>query len=160
MRVVIIHESPEADSAADEFASAAEDFNRDLDIRLRFLDVGFTLRRMPVASGDDYAAVTLSETVGSFRPGAILALGGGARLLECVSVAVKAGLPVVFLVSEDADRTAAAMARIADLVVVPAAADLPATLVEGQNALHLDGRPTGRALVDIIVRSVKERQRP
>ena len=115
-----------------------------LKIRLRFLDVGFSLRDVPVAEADDFAAVTLSETAGAFRPGAVLALGRGPRLLECVSAAVKAGFPVVYLAPTEPDRTATAVARIVPVLVTPET---------------LDGRPVGPALVDTIVRSVRENHR-
>jgi len=156
MRVVILHESPAADEVAGSFARAAQEFNRGLDIRLRFLDVGFSLREVPVRDEDDFAAVTLSETTGAFRPGAVLALGTGPKLLECVGAAVKARLPVVYLMPETEERATAAIARIATVVVTPRAEDAPA----GIETATLDGRPVGPALVDIIVRSVREDHAP
>ena len=156
MRLVILHESPGADELRTSFVDAAEEFNRGLDIRLRFLDVGFSLREVGVTDGDDFAAVTFSETRGSFVPGAVLALGGGPRLLECVSAAVKAHLPVVYLAPEDADPSARAAARIASVLVITGSPDE----WPGIDAVSLDGRPVGPALVDTIVRSVREDHRP
>ena len=90
----------------------------------------------------------------------MVALGTGTRLLECVSAAVKAELPIVLLVPSAADRTSAAMARIANIVVTSGHADLPPEFREGLDLVDLDGRPAGPTLVDLIVRSVKERQHP
>ena len=156
MRVVILHESPDADELRDDFVAAAEEFNRGLDIRLRFLDVGFTIRDVAVREPDDFAAVTFSETAGSFGPGSVLALGRGPRLLECVSAAVKAGLPVVYLAPKEPDRTTAALARLVSVLVTTG----PTGAYSGLDAVPLDERPAGPALVDTIVRSVRENHRP
>jgi hypothetical protein len=156
MRVVILHESPGADELRTSFVDAAEAFNRGLDIRLRFLDVGFSLREVRVSDDDDFAAVTFSETQGAFVPGAVLALGGGPRILECVSAAVKARLPVVYLAPAEPDASARATARIATVLVTSG----PADAWPGIDTVALDGRPVGPALVDTIVRSVREDHRP
>jgi len=155
MRVVILHESPGADHIRTSFVDAALEFNRGLDIRLRFLDVGFTMREVPVTEDDDFAAVTFSETKRSFVPGAVLALGRGPRLLECVSAAVKARLPVVYLVTEDSDPSALAAARIVSVLVTTGSPDA----WPGIDPVPLHDRPVGPALVDIIVRSVREDHR-
>ncbi|MEN8148546.1 MAG: hypothetical protein ABFS86_01915 [Planctomycetota bacterium] len=155
MRVVILHESPGADGLRDEFVAAAEEFNRGLDIRLRFLDVGFTFREVPVREPDDFAAVTFSETFGAFGPSVVLALGRGPRLLECIAAAAKTGRPVLYLEPPEPDRTSSAIARIAPVLVTTGGS--PAD--RRPDRFHLDGRPVGPALVDIIVRSVREDHR-
>ncbi|MHC4471777.1 MAG: hypothetical protein ACYTDY_12115 [Planctomycetota bacterium] len=160
MRVVVVTESPDADETTRQFLEAAEAYNRGLDIRLRFLDVGFELRTIAVRPGEPAPAVALEETLLTFRPGVVLVLGTSPRILECAAAAAKAHLPIAFLHDGGPEGSATAIARIAQILILgeecrPPAAR-PGALVR---ELPPDGAP-GAALVDILVRSVRERRVP
>lgn len=156
MRVVVLHEEPGADPAARSFREAAESFNRGLDIRLRFLDVGFELRDVPVAADATAAAERLAATIRSFRPGRVLVLGSGPALLECAALAAKEQVPIAFLADGTEDRSAGAIARFADLLVVPEGAMPPAvrpeTRVVRLSATAEDAAPS---LVDLLLRNAR-----
>ncbi len=156
MRIVLLSESPEADSLAEGFVEAAEEFNRTLDIRLRFLDVGFTLRPFPVGGDDPAAPVRLEAMLRSFQPGVVLVLGRGPLLLECTAAAVKGGAPVAYLLDGSPDRFAAAILHLASVVMIPGGME-PPSLRPGV-ARHTLPAPEadGPGLVDALVRSVRE----
>ena len=61
MRVVLLNESPGADDRAHDFTRAVRTFNQGLDIRLRFLDVGFEVRHLPVRDGDESVATRVTR---------------------------------------------------------------------------------------------------
>jgi hypothetical protein len=157
MRVLILHESPEADEIAAAFESSAGDFNRGLDIRLRFLDVGFELRRVPVLRESVPALTTLEETLARFRPEVLLVLGRGPRLLECVAAVVKERARDAFLLNGEADRTSQAIARVSDLVVLPEQGPQLPGLPEDRTHTYPPRKPPGRALVDVLVRFGRNR---
>ena len=156
MRVAVLHESPGADPAAAEFRAAAETFNRGLDIRLRFLDVGFELRVFGVPEDDPETPARIEDGLRSFRPGIVLVLGRGVRLLECAAAVAKGHSPLAFLVDGEADRTTAALARLAEIVVLPSTAPSPAVRPDARTFRIPDGTPAGTSLVDTLVRSVRD----
>jgi hypothetical protein len=153
MRVVVLYESPAADSVAEEFCRAAETFNRGLDIRLRFLEVGFDLRRLAVPAGAEPPAAAFEKLVDEFRPGAALALGDGPDLLECATVAARAGVSLCVLGAES--RTGAALARLSRILILSGGVRVPGG---EQTSVHTieDDRSPGEAMVAILVRSAKE----
>lgn len=158
MRVVVLTESPGADEITRDFLEAAESFNRGLDIRLRFLDVGFELRTVATRPDEPPPAPLVEETISRFRPAVLLALGGDESVLECVAAAAKAEVPVAYLLPAEIDGPSAAIARIAEIVVF-GEGEAPATARKDAVALRLpSGKVPGAALVDILVRSVRERR--
>jgi hypothetical protein len=158
MRVIILSESPGADGLAGDFVEAARAFNRGLDIRLRFLDVGFEIRSFSVPTTGPFRAEELDELLGSFHPGAVLVFGGGPRLLECAATAAKAGPPLAYLLNGGADRSALAIARLSGILVAAEPGALEQTRTDAMTHTLEDGQPAGPALVDILVRSVRERR--
>jgi len=160
MRLIILSESPGADGLAGDFVDAARDFNRGLDIRLRFLDVGFEVRSLSVRREGEPPAAELDRLLATFSPGAILVLGGGARLLECAAVAAKAGPVIAYLLNGEADRTSLAIAELAGILVAAEAKILEQTHSNALTHLLSDGQPAGAALIDILVRSVREKRTP
>jgi len=154
MRVVVLHESPGADRVAGEFRRAAEEFNRGLDIRLRFLDVGFEIQEVPVAPGAPAPPDALEDVLRRFRPGVVLALGRGATLLDCATAALRAPARLVYLVNGEPERPDEAVARLANLLVVPEGAS-----VHGARGHPIrPDEPAGPQLVDILVKFVRERR--
>ncbi len=160
MRVIILSESPGADALAGDFVDAAREFNRGLDIRLRFLDVGFEIRGLSVPREREPPAAELDELLATFSPGAILILGGGPRLLECAAVAAKAGPSIAYLLNGEADRASLAIAQLAGILVAAEAETLQQCRSNALTHLLEDGQPAGAALVDILVRSVREKRTP
>ena len=160
MRVIILSESPDADGLAGEFVEAAREFNRGLDIRLRFLDVGFEIRSLSVRREGEPPAADLDGLLATFSPGAILVLGGGPRLLECAAVAAKAGPPIAYLLNGGADRASLAIAQLAGILVAAEAETLEQ--IHSNALIHVleGGQPAGAALIDILVRSVREKRTP
>jgi len=158
MRVVLLNESPGADDHAHAFTRAARSFNQGLDIRLRFLDVGFEVRHLPVRGEDDGVATRVTKAIETFQPSVILALGDGPRLLECAAVSAKAGCPLAYVLNGDATRPARAIACLAGVLAVTG--DVEPALAGSDTRVHTieEGRPIGPALVDILQRSVRERR--
>jgi hypothetical protein len=155
MRVVVLHESPGADDLAGEIGEAAAAFNRGLDIRLRFLDVGFEIHTVPVPDDAATPLAPLSEAIEKFRPGAVLVLGRGRRLLECAAAAAKSGPPLVYLVNGERDRTVSALTHLAEVFVVPAGEEAGG----GDRAQRLpEGEAPGRGLIEIMLRNVREKR--
>ncbi|MCU0726429.1 MAG: hypothetical protein MUE73_11675 [Planctomycetes bacterium] len=153
MRVVILHESPGADDLARGFLEAAEAFNRGLDFRLRFLDVGFSFRTVPVSSSGDVPAVLLDGTLRRFEPAVVLVLGRGLALLECAAAAAKHAAPLAYFADKPADRTSEALARFARILLSrPPFDGLPPDATA--EALP-PGSPPGEALVKLLVRTVR-----
>lgn len=159
MRVVILHESPAADSLVREFVEAVQEFNRSLDFRLRFLDVGFTVRTVPVAPGGEVPAVLLDGTLRRFQPGVVLVLGGGLNLLECASLAAKHRTPLAYYLDGEPERDTAAIARLARVLLsvlpreaVPLAPDAVFERVAGEVS-------PAASIVRLLVRSVRN-ERP
>jgi hypothetical protein len=161
MRVVVLTESPEANEITRQFLEAAEEYNRGLDIRLRFLDVGFELRTIAVRPGEPAPALALEETLLSFRPGVVLVLGRSTRTLECAAAAAKAHLPIAFLLDGEPDGSAAAISRMAAILILPEGGSPPAAARPDAVTpmLSADAAP-GPALVEILVNSVRERRAP
>lgn len=151
MRVLVLHESPGTDEIAAEFTFAAEEFNRGLDIRLRFLEVGFELRRLAVSPEDDGIAPQLEAVLRRFQPSVILVLGRGSRLLECVATAAKSGARIAFLLNSEPDRTSTAIAHMSRILVTPPGG--PAISHPPAESLHqLDSdSQRGKALVGVLV---------
>jgi len=158
MRVIVLSESPAADGLAGEFVEAARNFNRGLDIRLRFLDVGFEIRSLSVPDEGEFPAAGLDRLLATFAPSAVLLLGNGPRLLECAAVAAKAGPRLAYFLNGDADRSSLAIAELAGILVAREQGDLPRARPDAQTRELLEGRPAGPALVDILVRSVREKR--
>jgi hypothetical protein len=160
MRVIVLSESPGADGLAGEFVEAARDFNRGLDVRLRFLDVGFEIRSLSIPPEGEPPAADLDALLATFSPGAVLVLGGGPRLLECAAVAAKSGRPIAYLLNGEADRASLAIAHLATILVAAEAGALEQTRSDALSHLLQEGRPAGAALIDILVRSVREKRTP
>jgi hypothetical protein len=158
MRVVVLHESPGADVLVREFRESAEVFNRGLDIRLRFLDVGFEVRDLPVPPEGAAPAEETRELLRRFDPGVALVLGTGLPLLECAAVAAKSRVPLALLTDGAEDRSSGALARLATIL---ATRGEPGELPAGPDAVVHPigpGEAPGPALVDLLVRTVKERR--
>jgi hypothetical protein len=157
MRVVILHESPGADELARSFLAAAEAFNRGLDFRLRFLDVGFSFRTVPVSSSAEVPAVLLDGTLRRFEPGVVLILGRGIPLLECAAVAAKHQAPLAYYVDGGPDRTTTGLYRLARITLVRGPVDglPPDTVVEVLGS----GVSPEDALVKLLVRTVRSGKR-
>lgn len=158
MRVIVLYETPGSAGLQEEFEVAAMGFNRSLDIRLRFLDVGFELRSLAVAEDAAAPGAELADLIGSFRPGVVLALGGGHLLLECAATAVKEGVPIAFLLNGAARRPARAIAQLAEILVVSDPAGPEHIRTGALTHVVEPNRPLGTALVDILIRSVRERR--
>jgi hypothetical protein len=154
MRVVVLHESPAADTVAEDFCRAAETFNRGLDIRLRFLEVGFELRRLPIPAAGPAPSPLLEEMLRGFCPSMVLALGGGPGLLECAATAAKAGTALCVLPGPD--RSGVALARIGRILVLLAGTEPPPALEDVTVHILEDDQPPGAAIVNILVRSARE----
>ncbi len=160
MRVVILHESPGADHLARDFAGAADSFNRGLDFRLRFLDVGFEYRLVPVPAEGEVPSVLLEGTLARFEPAAVLVLGGGLPLLECAALAARRRAPLAYFADGRDDRTARAIARLSRILL--AAHDAPA-MAPDPAGVREDLSPSaapGPTLVRLLVRSVREKRAP
>jgi hypothetical protein len=160
MRVIVLSESPAAEGLAGQFVEAARSFNRGLDIRLRFLDVGFEIRSLSVPREGELPEAGLDRLLATFSPNAALILGGGPRLLECAAVVAKAGPHIAYVLDKKADRTALAIAELAGILVAGEEGALTQTRSKAMTHVLLDGQPAGPALVDILVRSVREKRTP
>jgi hypothetical protein len=152
MRVFILHESPDTDQAASEFAEAAETFNRGLDIRLRFLDVGFEMRRLEVPQHRERAPMELDLMLSRFQPEVVLVLGSGPRLLECVALAAKTPARIAYLYNGESDRTGGAITRLAHVLAAAEDCPLPAGLPDVHTHYLNPGRPVAAALVEVLVK--------
>lgn len=160
MRVIVLSESPGADALAGEFVEAAREFNRGLDIRLRFLDVGFEIRSLSIPAAGEPPARSLDILLADFSPGAALILGRGPRLLECAAIVAKAGPPIAYLLTGAAEPASLAIAELARILVTADAQALEQTSSGALTHVLDDGQPAGPALVDILVRSVREKRTP
>jgi hypothetical protein len=157
MRVVLLFESPGADRVSAQFTDAADEFNRGLDIRLRFLEVGFDVHSLPVPADSAAPAEELAGLLEEFRPGVVLALGSGTGLLECAAAAAKKDVPIAYLADGAPDRAARAVARLSGILVATGEADPPAA-APGAMVENIRELPPGPELVRILVRSVRERR--
>jgi hypothetical protein len=156
MRVIVLSDSPGADHLADQFVEATREFNRGLDIRLRFLDVGFELRSIPVTTAGPSPAPGLEEQLGTFRPGAVLLLGGSPRMLECAAVVAKAGPPIAFFTNGRADRASRAIAELSEILVQRTGESAAQGGSRSPTRMLPTDQATGPALVDLLVRIVRE----
>jgi len=87
-------------------------------------------------------------------------LGGSAASLECAVAAAKAHLPVACLVDGDPTGAASAIAGIAEIVIFTGEEEPSAVRADALTERLPDAEARGARLVDILVRSVRERRSP
>ena len=88
---VLCHDHDPRD--ADALRSAIGEFNRGLDIRLRFLSIGIEDREVEVDAGDE-AAVAVERALEDRPADAVIVLGNGAEAVAATTFAVRC-VPVV-----------------------------------------------------------------
>ncbi len=163
MRVLRVHAPGTPPAVADAVGRAVVDFNRGLDIRLRFLSIGIeeTVVEIGDAAG---AAETVSQAAGRLAPDAVVLFGDGPAALAAAAAAARSKAPLVRVgagrrVGVDADA-ARAIDRLAALLVVDGAAAAAALAAENLAAPCVEvGGFADAAAADKIVRAVSRARR-
>jgi hypothetical protein len=127
MKVLRVHAPGTSTAVADAVGRAAVEFNRGLDIRLRFLSIGIEETVVEVKDAAD-AAEAVAAAVSERAPDAVVLFGDGAAALAAATSAARGRTALVRVgagrrVGADAD-SARAIDRLAALLIVdgPAAA--------------------------------------
>jgi hypothetical protein len=93
MRVLRVHAPGASRALAERVGRAVADFNRGLDIRLRFLSIG--IDEVVVEVKDVPTAEDAVGAAAGPRPDAVVLFGEGAAAVAAASVAARAGIAVV-----------------------------------------------------------------
>lgn len=138
MKVLRIHAPGTSRALAERVGSAVADFNRGLDIRLRFLSIGIDESVLDVPDAATADAAAAAEP----RPDALVLLGDGAAAVAAATCAARAGIAVVRVGAgrrSGADPDAArAVDRLAAVLIVHDAACARALQAEGVSGLVVD----------------------
>jgi len=163
MKVLRVHAAGTPSALAAAVGRAAVEFNRGLDIRLRFLSIGIDETVLEV--GDAAAgAEAVRAAILDRSPDAVLLFGDGASALAAATSAARARTPIVRVgagrrVGPDADA-ARAIDRLASLLVVDGAAAAAALEAESVTSPRVDvGDFADPAAGDKIVRAVSRARR-
>jgi hypothetical protein len=139
MKVLRVH-APGAPSAlAEQVGRAVADFNRGLDIRLRFLSIGI---EESVLELDGPSAADAMAAAAGARPDVIVLMGGGPAAVAAVNAAASAGIAVVRVGAGRRDGgdpdAARAVDRLSAVLVVHDAACARTLQTEGVTGLVVD----------------------
>ena len=153
MKVLRVHAPGASRSLAERVGAAVADFNRGLDIRLRFLSIGIDESVIEVDGAGAADAVTAAMET---RPDVLVLLGGGAEAVAAATSASRAGIAVVRVgagrrAGTDPDA-ARAIDRLAAVLIVHDAAAARALAAEGVTGLVVDvgGQDDPSAAVRIV----------
>jgi alkyl hydroperoxide reductase subunit AhpF len=163
MKVLRVHAPGTPSAVADAVGRAAVEFNRGLDIRLRFLSIGIeeTVLVVEDAAG---AAESVSAAVNERAPDAVVLFGDGAAALAAATTAARARTALVRVGAgrrDGADGDAArAIDRLAALLIVDGSAAAAALDAENVSAPRVDvGDFADPAAGEKIVRAVSRARR-
>jgi UDP-N-acetylglucosamine 2-epimerase len=139
MKVLRVHAPGVPGALAERVGRAVADFNRGLDIRLRFLSIGIDESVIAVEGPGAADAVTASMET---RPDVIVVLGDGAEAVAAATSASRAGIAVVRVGAGRRGGTdpdaARAVDRLAAVLLVHDAAAARALASEGAAGLVVD----------------------
>lgn len=96
MRVLRVHANGASEIFADTLSRAIEQFNRALDIRLRFLSIGIEDHEVRLTSVED-SPVAVADAVEQFRPSLVLLCGSGDDAVAAAATAARLHVPLVRL---------------------------------------------------------------
>jgi hypothetical protein len=161
MKVLRVHAPGAPRALAEQVGRAVADFNRGLDIRLRFLSIG--IDESVLELGAEGAADALAAAT-QRRPDAVVVLGGGAEAVAAATSAAAAGIAVVRVgagrrAGPDPDA-ARAVDRLAAVLLVHDAECARALQAEGVTGLVVDvGPEDGPSAAARIVEAVSRARR-
>lgn len=161
MKVLRVHAPGAPRALTEQVGRAVADFNRGLDIRLRFLSIGIDESVLEIeAEGADAAIAAATDT----RPDVIVLLGDGAPAVAAATCASRAGIAVVRVgagrrAGPDPDA-ARAVDRLAAVLLVHEAECARALKAEGATGLVVDvGPEDGPSAAARIVEAVSRARR-
>jgi len=163
MKVLRVHAPGTPTAVADAVGRAAVEFNRGLDIRLRFLSIGIEETVLVVADAAQ-AAEAVAAAVNERAPDAVVLFGDGAAALAAATSAARSTTALVRVGAgrrDGADGDAArAIDRLAALLIVDGAAAAAALDAESVGATRVDVGPfDDPAAGEKIVRAVSRARR-